>query len=42
MKITKARIDIINKIKKSNAGIELIDLAEGMRVVVRLPLELSF
>lgn len=42
MKITRSRIDIINKIKKSKAGVELIDLAEGMRVVVRLPLELDF
>jgi tetratricopeptide (TPR) repeat protein len=42
MKITKARIDIINKIKKSKAGVELSDLAEGMRVEVRLPLELAF
>ncbi len=42
MKITKARIDIINKVKKSKAAIELSDLAEGLRVEVRLPLELSF
>ena len=42
MKITKARIDIMNKIKKSKAGIELSDLAEGMRVEVKLPLQLSF
>lgn len=42
MKITKARIDIINKIKKSKAAIELSDLAEGLRVEVKIPLELSF
>ncbi|MEP7170075.1 MAG: ATP-binding protein, partial [Bacteroidota bacterium] len=42
MKITKARIDIINKIKKSTAGVELSDLSEGTRVEVKLPLELSF
>lgn len=42
MKITRSRIEIINKIKRTKAGIELIDLAEGMRVVVRLPLELDF
>ncbi|MEP7319073.1 MAG: tetratricopeptide repeat protein, partial [Panacibacter sp.] len=42
MKITKARIDIMNKIKKSKAAIELSDLAEGMRVEVKLPLELYF
>jgi len=42
MKITKARIDILNKIKKSNAGIELTDLADGLKVEVKLPYELSF
>ena len=42
MKITKARIDILNKLKKSKAGIELFDLQEGLRVQVKLPLELSF
>jgi LytS/YehU family sensor histidine kinase len=42
MKITKARIDIINKVKKSKAAVELSDLAEGMRVEVKLPFELSF
>jgi tetratricopeptide (TPR) repeat protein len=42
MKITKARIDILNKIKNSKAAIELSDLTEGMRVVVRLPFEASF
>lgn len=40
MKITKSRIDIINKMKQTNAGVELIDLEEGTRVVLRLPLEL--
>jgi tetratricopeptide (TPR) repeat protein len=42
MKITKARIDILNKLKKSKAAIELFDLQEGLRVQVKLPLELSF
>lgn len=42
MKITNARIDIINRIKKSKAGVELSDLSEGFRVEVKLPLELSF
>lgn len=42
MKITKARIDILNKLKRSKAGIELFDLHEGLRVQVKLPLELSF
>lgn len=42
MKITRARIDIINKIKKSSAGVELSDLKEGTKVELKLPLELSF
>ncbi len=42
MKITRSRIDILNRLKRSRAGIELSDLAEGMRVELRLPLELLF
>ena len=42
MKITNARIDIINKIKKAKASVNLVDLAEGMRVEVKLPFELAF
>ncbi|MEO8151194.1 MAG: tetratricopeptide repeat protein [Bacteroidia bacterium] len=42
MKITRARIDILNKLKKSKAAVELFDLAEGLRVEVKLPLQLSF
>jgi tetratricopeptide (TPR) repeat protein len=42
MKITKARIDIINKLKNSNAAVNISDLSEGMRAEVMLPLELSF
>lgn len=42
MKITKARIGILNRIKKSNAAVELLDLKDGTRVEVKLPLELSF
>jgi tetratricopeptide (TPR) repeat protein len=42
MKLTKARIDIMNKIKKSKGEIGLSDLAEGTRIEVKLPLALSF
>jgi len=42
MKITRARIEIINKLKKSKAGVELSDLSEGTKVELKLPLELSF
>ncbi len=38
MKITQARIDILNKIKNSNAAVQLTDLAQGVRVEVKLPL----
>ncbi len=42
MKITKQRIDVINKLKQSAAVIHLFDLAQGTRVEVKLPLETSF
>jgi LytS/YehU family sensor histidine kinase len=42
IKITKARIDILNRIKQSNAKVELSDLAEGTRVEVSLPLVVQF
>jgi tetratricopeptide (TPR) repeat protein len=42
MQITKARIDIINKSKKSKGTVELSSLARGVRVQLNLPLELSF
>lgn len=42
MKLTKERIDIINKTKKVNATVKLTDLTPGTRVEVRLPLKLSF
>ncbi len=42
MKITKERIDIINKVKNANAFVKLTDLEQGTRVEVKLPLELSF
>jgi len=42
MKITQARIDILNKIKNTKAAIQLCDLEQGMRVEIRLPLSTSF
>jgi LytS/YehU family sensor histidine kinase len=42
MKITKARIDILNKVKNATAAVQLYDLAQGTRVEVKLPLTLSF
>lgn len=42
MKITRARINILNKVKNSTADIQLFDLSHGTRVEVKLPLELSF
>ncbi len=42
MKITTARLELLNKFKKSKASIQLINQVEGVRVEVKLPLELSF
>ena len=42
MKITKARIDIINKLKKSKAAITLSDLEGGTKIEVKLPEALAF
>jgi tetratricopeptide (TPR) repeat protein len=42
MKITRARIDIMNIIKKSNAAVTLSDLDEGTRVEIKLPEALAF
>ncbi|MBX2992414.1 MAG: tetratricopeptide repeat protein [Bacteroidetes bacterium] len=41
IKITKARIDILNQIKQADATVELSDLAEGTRVEVKLPLAVA-
>ncbi len=42
MKITLARIEIINQQKQSAATVAIHDLDQGTRVEVRLPLELRF
>jgi tetratricopeptide (TPR) repeat protein len=42
MKITRSRIDIINKTKKTNASVKLSGLQQGTRAEVKLPLQLSF
>ncbi len=42
MKLTRSRIEIINKRKNSNGSVRLIDKKEGVRVEVELPLELAF
>jgi tetratricopeptide (TPR) repeat protein len=39
MKITKDRIELLNKLKNSNASVNLIDLEKGTRVEVKLPFE---
>lgn len=41
LRITKDRLDIINQTKRSSAGVEIFDLAEGTRVELRLPLEIN-
>jgi LytS/YehU family sensor histidine kinase len=42
MKITASRIEILNKIKKTNASVSVSRLNQGTRAEVRLPLQLSF
>ena len=42
VKITKERIDIINKNKKIKGTVTLQDKEQGLRVEVKLPLELAF
>jgi two-component sensor histidine kinase len=42
MKITKSRIEILNKIKNTNASVSLRSLQQGTRAEVRLPLQLNF
>jgi len=42
MKITKARIDIINSLKKSNAAVTTSYLEEGTKIEVKLPEALLF
>jgi tetratricopeptide (TPR) repeat protein/two-component sensor histidine kinase len=42
MKITKARIDIINKLKNTNASMRIANKEKGVRAEVELPLVLSF
>jgi len=37
MKITQARIDILNKLQNSTSNVSLIDLKEGLRVELSLP-----
>lgn len=39
MKITKDRLEVLNKMKNTNSAINLVDLEKGMRVEVKLPLE---
>lgn len=40
--ITKSRIDIINKRRNSNGTVKIIDREQGVRVEVKLPLQLAF
>jgi tetratricopeptide (TPR) repeat protein len=42
MKITQSRIDILNKIKNTKAVVQLSDLAQGVRVEVKLPLATNY
>lgn len=41
MKITQSRLDLLNRLRKSSSELKLVDLAEGLRVEVRLPFILN-
>ncbi len=41
MKITNNRIEILNKVKNTQASVKVVDLDEGMRVEVILPYEIE-
>lgn len=42
VKITNARINMINKVNRSNASVNIIDKEEGVCAEIKLPVELSF
>jgi two-component sensor histidine kinase len=42
IKITKSRLDIINQLKKTKGSVEMFDKKQGLRVELKLPLELRF
>jgi tetratricopeptide (TPR) repeat protein/anti-sigma regulatory factor (Ser/Thr protein kinase) len=42
LKITKSRIEIMDKLKKTKGGVQLFDMAKGTRVEVKFPLALNF
>jgi tetratricopeptide (TPR) repeat protein/two-component sensor histidine kinase len=42
IKITRDRLEILNKKKKSNANVKIIDKAIGTKVEIQLPLELAY
>ncbi len=42
MRITKSRIDIINKLKNANASMYVYNKEHGVKAEVKLPMELSF
>jgi len=42
LKITKNRLDILSQIKKVKGSIHMFDKTEGLRVELKLPLELRF
>jgi LytS/YehU family sensor histidine kinase len=42
LKITKSRLEIISQLKKVKGSIEMFDKDQGLRVEIKLPLELRF
>ena len=42
VKITKNRLDIISQLKKGKVSVKMIDKEQGLRVEIRLPLEMQY
>ncbi len=42
VQITKNRLEILNRLKRENGSIEMIDKDEGLRIELKFPLELQF
>ena len=42
LKITKSRLDIINQLKNTKGNLKILDKPQGLKVELKLPLELKF
>jgi tetratricopeptide (TPR) repeat protein len=42
LKVIQARINVINEVKQTNAGVQIIDAGEGTTAVITIPYQLKF